>query len=275
MQDINKKIILFTVVMVILIGTVTFILINRYVRENNEPLVGIAEVNFTLNDIRNKFITTNYAKDNKCSGRVSENAIDITCDKKNYNFEFNGVELKITTDESGKEVFKYIVNGIEELHGYNDDEYLETAEKFINGEIAVTGLNFKQDGTNIAFSVNVLDKLSKYEVNENINNETIKNITDVNYEYSALGYTISNLELVKNDERYFLVFSAVAGGKETYDATFTIKYYDDNNVLVTSQSLDLSTKDTYGNPYLGFVVTTRLDNPETYNRITKYSISLS
>lgn len=275
MQDINKKIILFTVVMVILIGTVTFILINRYVRENNEPLVGIAEVNFTLNDIRNKFITTNYAKDNKCSGRVSENAIDITCDKKNYNFEFNGVELKITTDESGKEVFKYIVNGIEELHGYNDDEYLETAEKFINGEIAVTGLNFKQDGTNIAFSVNVLDKLSKYEVNENINNETIKNIPDVNYEYSALGYTISNLELVKNDERYFLVFSAVAGGKETYDATFTIKYYDDNNVLVTSQSLDLSTKDTYGNPYLGFVVTTRLDNPETYNRITKYSISLS
>lgn len=275
MQDINKKIILFTVVMVILIGTVTFILINRYVRENNEPLVGIAEVNFTLNDIRNKFITTNYAKDNKCSGRVSENAIDITCDKKNYNFEFNGVELKITTDESGKEVFKYIVNGIEELHGYNDDEYLETAEKFINGEIAVTGLNFKQDGTNIAFSVNVLDKLSKYEVNENISNETKKNITDVNYEYSALGYTISNLELVKNDERYFLVFSAVAGGKETYDATFTIKYYDDNNVLVTSQSLDLSTKDTYGNPYLGFVVTTRLDNPETYNRITKYSISLS
>lgn len=275
MQDINKKIILFTVVMVILIGTVTFILINRYVRENNEPLVGIAEVNFTLNDIRNKFITTNYAKDNKCSGRVSENAIDITCNKKNYNFEFNGVELKITTDESGKEVFKYIVNGIEELHGYNDDEYLETADKFINGEIAVTGLNFKQDGTNIAFSVNVLDKLSKYEVNENISNETIKNITDVNYEYSALGYTISNLELVKNDERYFLVFSAVAGGKETYDATFTIKYYDDNNVLVTSQSLDLSTKDTYGNPYLGFVVTTRLDNPETYNRITKYSISLS
>lgn len=275
MQDINKKIVLFTVVMVILIGTVTFILINRYVRENNEPLVGIAEVNFTLNDIRNKFITTNYAKDNKCSGRVSENAIDITCDKKNYNFEFNGVELKITTDESGKEVFKYIVNGIEELHGYNDDEYLETADKFINGEIAVTGLNFKQDGTNIAFSVNVLDKLSKYEVNENISNETIKNITDVNYEYSALGYTISNLELVKNDERYFLVFSAVAGGKETYDATFTIKYYDDNNVLVTSQSLDLSTKDTYGNPYLGFVVTTRLDNPETYNRITKYSISLS
>ena len=275
MQDINKKIILFTVVMVILIGTVTFILINRYVRENNEPLVGIAEVNFTLNDIRNKFITTNYAKDNKCSGRVSENAIDITCNKKNYNFEFNGVELKITTDESGKEVFKYIVNGIEELHGYNDDEYLETADKFINGEIAVTGLNFKQDGTNIAFSVNVLDKLSKYEVNENISNETIKNITDVNYEYSALGYTISNLELIKNDERYFLVFSAVAGGKETYDATFTIKYYDDNNVLVTSQSLDLSTKDTYGNPYLGFVVTTRLDNPETYNRITKYSISLS
>lgn len=275
MQDINKKIILFTVVMVILIGTVTFILINRYVRENNEPLVGIAEVNFTLNDIRNKFITTNYAKENKCSGRVSENAIDITCDKKNYNFEFNGVELKITTDESGKEVFKYIVNGIEELHGYNDDEYLETVDKFINGEIAVTGLNFKQDGTNIAFSVNVLDKLSKYEVNENISNETIKNIPDVNYEYSALGYIISNLELVKNDERYFLVFSAVAGGKETYDATFTIKYYDDNNVLVTSQSLDLSTKDTYGNPYLGFVVTTRLDNPETYNRITKYSISLS
>ena len=160
MQDINKKIILFTVVMVILIGTVTFILINRYVRENNEPLVGIAEVNFTLNDIRNKFITTNYAKENKCSGRVSENAIDITCDKKNYNFEFNGVELKITTDESGKEVFKYIVNGIEELHGYNDDEYLETVDKFINGEIAVTGLNFKQDGTNIAFSVNVTDSFS-------------------------------------------------------------------------------------------------------------------
>ena len=275
MQDINKKIVLFTVVMVILIGTVTFILVNRYVRENSEPLVGIDEVNFTLNDIRNKFTATDYAESNNCSGRVSENAIDITCNKKNYNFEFNGVELKITTDESGKDIFKYLVNGIEELHGYNDGEYLETVDKFINGEIAVTGLNYKKTDDEISFSINVLDKLEKYEVNDKINNETIKNITDVNYEDSALGYTISNLELVKNDERYFLVFSAVAGGKETYDATFTIKYYDDNNVLVTSQSLDLSTKDTYGNPYLGFVVTTRLDNPETYNRITKYSISLS
>ena len=81
--------------------------------------------------------------------------------------------------------------------------------------------------------------------------------------------------MVKNDERYFLVFSAIAGGQDNYDATFTINYYDDNNILVTSQSLDLSTLDTYGNPYLGFVVTTRLDNPDTYNRITKYSISLS
>lgn len=275
MENINKKIVIGTLIIVILIGTITFILINRFNRENNEPLVGINEVDFTLNDIRDKFIATDYAKENKCNGKVNENGIIIMCNKKNYEFEFNGVELTIVTDESGKDIFKYIVNGIEELHGYASGEFLNTVDRFLNKEIAVTGLNYKKNDDKIKFSINVLDKLNKYEVRENITEETIKSIDDVNYEYSNLGYTISNLELVKNDERYFLVFSAVAGGEGNYDTTFTIKYYDDENVLVTSQTLELNTVDTYGNSYLGFVVTTRLENQATYNRITKYSISLS
>ena len=55
----------------------------------------------------------------------------------------------------------------------------------------------------------------------------------------------------------------------------SVNYYDDNNNLITTQNMDLSTHDAYGNPYLGFVVTERLENQNIYDSITKYSISLA
>ena len=168
-----------------------------------------------------------------------------------------------------------IVNTIEELHGYQDDEYLETMDKFFAGEVAITGLEYINNNGNRHYSVYVLEQLDKYEANNIETTTVIKDITDNDYIFQSLGYTINNIEVIKDDDEYLVIFSGVIGGQETYDVVFTVNYYDDNNNLITTQNMDLSTHDAYGNPYLGFVVTERLENQNIYDSITKYSISLA
>ena len=85
----------------------------------------------------------------------------------------------------------------------------------------------------------------------------------------------NNIELKKDSEEYLVIFSGVIGGQDNYDVNFTIKFYDTANNLVASETLDLSSYDSFGRPSMGFVATARLDNQETFNSITKYSISLS
>lgn len=153
MQDINKKIVIFTLIAVILIGTITFVLIKGINERNSEPLIGIDGVNFTLNNIKDNFLNSEYAQNNDCTGSVSEDTILITCNSNKYNFTFNKFELELDSSyEESKEVFKYIVNTIEELHGYQDDEYLETMDKFFAGEVAITGLEYINNNGNRHYS---------------------------------------------------------------------------------------------------------------------------
>lgn len=276
MQDINKKIVIFTVIAVILIGTISFLFIYRAKTLADEPLVGINGVGFTLNNIKENFLNSDYAKDNKCRVSVSEDGLNIKCKKNTYDYTFNGIELSSqSSEEESREVFKYLVNAIAELQGYDQDEYLSTVEEFINGNIAVTGLLYQKENGNIKYKINVVDHLPKYDAKEVIESESIKSLDDVSYEYSNLGYKISSLKIDKNDERHFIVFSAIVGGKDSYTADFTIKFYDDNNTLITSQTVDLNTIEKYNNPFIGLVVTTRFDDANMYNQVTKYSISLA
>ena len=277
MKILNRKVIAFIVIIIILILTIAFILLYRNNLNKNKPLVYIEGVNFTLNDIKDRFLESEYAQNNNCRGTISEDELTLTCNNNIYEFTFNGFELEFTSSYSeSRELFKYIANTIEELHGYQNDEYLETMDKFFSGNIAITGLEYSNIDGNRHYSIYILEPLDKYNVNEVVTNETIKNITDTsNYEFQSLGYTINNIEVTKDSEEYLVIFSGVIGGQETYNIIFNINYYDDENNLVTSQSMDLSNHDPYGNPYLGFVVTSRLEEQSTFDSISKYSISLS
>ena len=92
---------------VILIGTITFVLIKGINERNSEPLIGIDGVNFTLNNIKDNFLNSEYAQNNDCTGSVSEDTILITCNSNKYNFTFNKFELELDSSyEESKEVFK-------------------------------------------------------------------------------------------------------------------------------------------------------------------------
>lgn len=276
MQDINKKIVLFTVIAVIIIGIITFLFIYFSKQSNAEPLIDIDGVNFTLNSIKEDFLTTEYAQDNKCNGEVYEKGIRINCNKIAYDFSFNDYELELSSsNENSKDVFKYMVNSIEKLHGYSKDEYLETIDKFFDGQIAINGLKYTTENGNHKYSVYVLEKLDKYNSKEVITEPTIKDIADNNYEFQSNGYTINNIEVEKNPRRNSVVFSAVIGGKDTYNTNFTINLYDANNNLVSYKTVDLSTYESFGYPYIAFVVTTMLDDQTMYDSIARYSITLS
>lgn len=276
MKSINKKIIIFILITIVLIITIIFVLLHRNTK-TPESIVYIDGVAFTLNDIKDKFLESSYAEDNNCWGTVAEQTLSLTCNGDTYEFIFNDYELELDSNlTDSTELFKYLVNAIQELHGYEKDEYLVTIDKFLTGKTAITGLEYTNTDDNMHYSVYVLEPLDKYMVDEVITNETIKNIIEEsNYEFQSLGYTINNIELTKDAEEYLVIFSGIIGGQDSYNVIFNINYYDDENNLVTTESMDLSTHDPYGNPYLGFVVTARLEDQDTFDRITKYSISLS
>ena len=123
MKILNRKVIAFIVIIIILILTIAFILLYRNNLNKNEPLVYIEGVNFTLNDIKDRFLESEYAKNNNCRGTISEDELTLTCNNNIYEFTFNGFELEFTSSYSeSRELFKYIANTIEELHGYQNDE---------------------------------------------------------------------------------------------------------------------------------------------------------
>ncbi len=275
MKDINKKIVFFTAIAVLLIGTITFLLIYRN-NKNNEPLIGIDNVSFTLNNIKENFLASQYSKEHSCYGFVYENGIQLTCDKINYDFTFDGVELFLDSDDpKSQDVFKYVVNEIEKLHGYEGDEYIETIDKIFLGEFVANGLSFTRNDEKYTYSVDLTRKLEEYKNLEIVNDTTIKNIGDTSYEFNLLGYKISNVEVIKSDIIRSLICTGTVSESNNYNVNLTINYYDDSNNLITSQTVNLNEFETFGNPYLGFAMTLEIADQATYDLITKYSISLS
>lgn len=272
----KKKIIIIIVAVLAICGVGITILINRSTPPQRDEIVEIDGVNFTMNAIKNRFMASDFATNNNCSVSISTDKLIITCNNKEYEFNFNGYELVINTDESGLEVYKYLVNAIEELHGYDENEYLETVQKFIDGEAVITGLRYTLIDDTYNLEVNVLDKLEKAPEKETINSEEIRAIDDVNYTYQKLGYNIYYMELTKDDYENLIVFyGIVSSDKENYNVNFTINYYDESDNLLTSETINLNEFDTFGNPYLGFSVVSRFDDVSLFNQIAKYSINLS
>ena len=277
MKKININIIFVILIIIVVAILATFIIL---LQKNNQKLVDdtiveISNVEFTLNDIKDRFLDTTFASSNKCDGKVYDAGILLVCNNKEYDFSFNDYELQITTDESGKDIFKYLVNIVEELFGYKEDEFIDTLDRYLNGEIYVQGLEYVKEQEDCKFMVDVTKKLEKYISKTVINSETIKNISDVDYEYENLGYKFTNIEVIKDDYINFLTFSAVIGGKDIYDANLTINYYDDNDNLITTTTVNLSDYDTFGNPYLGLVVNIELTDDLEFNKVNKYSFYLS
>ena len=256
---------------------ITFIVLlqNKKERLVDETVIKINNVDFTLNDIKQVFLQSDFAIENKCDGQVYDAGIKIICNKKNYDFVFNDYELQISTDESGKDVYKYLVNSVEELFGYKKDEFIDTLDRYLNGEIYVQGLNYKKNANEYMFGVDVTQKLNKYVEINKIEKETIKDISDINYEFEQLDYKISNIEVIKDDYINFLTFSAIIGGQKNYNANFTINYYDIDDNLVATKTVNLNDYDTFGYPYLGLVINIELNNDIEFNKVSKYSFYLS
>ena len=211
MKKININIIFVILIIIVVAILATFIIL---LQKNNQKLVDdtiveISNVEFTLNDIKDRFLDTTFASSNKCDGKVYDAGILLVCNNKEYDFSFNDYELQITTDESGKDIFKYLVNTVEELFGYKEDEFIDTLDRYLNGEIYVQGLEYVKEQEDYKFMVDVTKKLEKYISKTVINSETIKNISDVDYEYENLGYKFTNIEVITDDYINFLIFSSV------------------------------------------------------------------
>lgn len=264
MKKINVNVLLIMLIVIILITLGIF----EIVRQNKkEDLINIEGVNFTLNDVKKVFLNS-YNK--KCSIDLTKDRFIIKCNNKKYEYKYNGMELEIETNSDGLEIFKYLVNSIEYLHGYKDNEYLDTMNRFINNEISIEGIDYQTKKDTIYLKVVVNKKLEKYDIKDVINKEEIKLINDTKYEYKKDKYIITGIKINKDDEEKKYIFSGTYSGPD-FNKDFIIKYYDSNKNKITEKKVKLSEYNNYGNTYINFVVTTSID---LYDKVTYYSINL-
>ena len=238
-----------------------------YFNKNKEEIVPINNVSFTLNDIANNFKKLDYAKNNKCKVKVLKDQLQFNCNKKEYIFNFDGIELSISSSDLDLELIKYLVNTIENLHGYKEDEYLDTITRFLEGKINVAGLILRTQNKETYFKVVVNEKLKLEDKKEIIKNETIKEISDVNYNYENDDCLITNISLVK-DEKYYIFTGTYSGD---LNKNFNIKFYDKNKNLIKKESVAYNTFNTYGNKVLNYVFNTTFSDNEI-NNVSYYSI---
>ncbi len=268
----KKKIIviILAILVAITIGVIAYNILNKPEKEINEE-VKIPNSDFKLNDVLNKFLETKYAHDNKCTGSIKDNGLQIQCNKQEFIYKLDNVELFTNTSKEGFDVFKNLVIVIETLNGYKENEYEETINKVINNELYVNGIKYQNINNEIYLSIVINEKLDKYEAKEVIDKEVVKDIKDVNYEYKSGGYLINNIRIANDEEDKIYVISAYFSGKD-FNKTVKIKYYDSNKNVIKIDEAKLNDYNNYGNKYLIFTKTTKLN--ELFNQVSYYSINL-
>ena len=163
----KKKIIviILAILVAITIGVIAYNILNKPEKEINEE-VKIPNSDFKLNDVLNKFLETKYAHDNKCTGNIKDNGLQIQCNKQEFIYKLDNVELFTNTSKEGFDVFKNLVIVIETLNGYKENEYEETINKVINNELYVNGIKYQNINNEIYLSIVINEKLDKYEAKE-------------------------------------------------------------------------------------------------------------
>ncbi len=261
------------ILIVIIIISVSFIVGMFFIKRTpNEEIVSINETNITLNDIKTEFLKTDYAQKNKCQVTVSSSNLAINCKKKEYNFLFNGIELNITDTKLDLELLKNLVNSIEYLQGYQENEYLETISKVLNAKSYINGIEYKTTDNSTSFKFVINKKLAKYEEKEIINNDDIKKITDFNYRYASNESTLENIKLYKDSEENKYIFSGFYSGD--LNKTITISFYDHSKNVIKKETVAVNDYDNFGNLMLSLVITTRFTLAE-FTQVEYYSLNIS
>lgn len=266
----NKINLILIFLVCLVLGVIIFFKIDN--KEKKQDLVKINNSSFTLNDVANKFLESSYAKENKCKVKILSDSMNIKCNNVNDNYLFNKEELEVVTNKNGLEVFKYLVNGLEELHGYEKDEYLNTITRFINNEISINGLWFYKQDDGIHLKVLLNEKLQKDKELEVLHSEEIKKIDDVGYEYENNNYRLTGFRISTDESMFIYAFDITFSGPD-FNKYVLVKYFDNNKKLLQESKVLLSDCENYGNDYLNLVVTTNF-NEVDFRNVNYYSISL-
>lgn len=259
---------LIVIVLVLLLGIFTFLFFNR-----DEEIVEIAGANFTLNELADKFLETEYATTNECKIDVKENVLEVKCDKKHV-FEINNGYLVTTIDnEETEEVFKYIVDALQTFYGSALGDYEHTLDSFLRDEIMITDLEKNKVGDEYELKVYLLKQIQKYDITDVITKETSMNIANFDYIYSGLGYKIANMSLTYSDIINTYSFAGVISGDSKFDVYIVIKLYDNvGNVLVSHRD-NFDAYDSRGLNKMAFVTLIKLGNTPQ-SAVARYSVAL-
>ena len=270
----NKKSLLITIVIIvvgILIG-VTLFAING--REKVEPVINIPNTGFTLNDIKSKFLETDYAKNNSCSAKINEENLTIKCHE-TFTFELEKSNLILNVKESSnKEIFKYLVDTIQTFYGSNIGDYYVTMDKFLEKELSIPNLYYKIDGDTAILKVNLTKQLKKYEEKTQVGKTDFIDKNQSNYIYKNGDYKIDNIEFLYNDNIKWLTLGGTLYG-DNHDVILTLNLYNSSNECIYSVEDDLSLLQDQGYTFYAFVLNIDLEEINIdYNSITSYSIDL-
>lgn len=263
-----------TLVVIGIIVLALTIYISKHYTDTKEPIVKITGADFTLNDIKNAFLNTDYAKENSCNIVVSETNLNIDC-KTVYNFTFDGSVLTLNISESSnKDIFKYLVDTIETFYGSNIGDYYKTMDMFLSKNFQAPNLTYKINDNTTTLSVDLTQKLEMYQEKDIITSNDLIDINNTDYVFEYDNYKIDNIELLYNSDINWITFGGILFGDDN-NVTIKLQFYNSNNELVYEVEDDLSLLVDVGFPYYGFVINVDLNNINIdYGDVSMYNIEL-
>ena len=270
----KKYKVLLAIICIVIVGIISGCLI-YYLKNNQEPIVYIENAEFTLNDIRNRFLETDYAKENSCKGQVSENKIHLKC-QDSYDFVLDGTTLTLQLAESAnKEVFKYMVDVIQTFYGNEMGDYYESMDMFLNKEFFPSNLFYRISDDFVTLSLDLTEKLKTYEKKDAVTTEDIISINKTDFIFENNDYTIDNIEFLYNPDINWITFGGMLYG-EDHNVILKLQFYNQANELIYEVEDDLSLLQDFGYPFYGFVVNVNLNDINIdYQSISGYNIELN
>ncbi len=259
------------VLVVVVIGVGLGVLFYSFL--GKEDIVNIEGIDFTLNDIKNEFLNTDYGKSNKCKGSIKDDNLIIKCNKEKLEFKVNGEFLEVSTDNDGLEIVSYVIDTIEHILGSNES-YINTLDIYFTGKIYLNNIFMHYEDNVYNIGVSLSNLIDVYEDKEIVNNDEVIDIDKSDYEIDLGDYVVSGVNFASDkDSLIYVIAGTIFNQDKKYNKKITVVYYDNLNNIITEDTVSMNDFDKY-NSYLSFSIVSNIKDENSFDKICKFTLKL-
>ena len=269
--------------LVILVGAIAALLIVKFTRKEDTPVIDEYVPNYiSLSEIANSLNTSTLATRYLTEGAtfnstVSGESLVVTYingdTNLNLNMPMGGNELEVTMPlqytEVITDIYKEVAN-IVCVYYDNEENNCRTALANVNSGNPIEGIRYVTGEDTETIYINIIESIDP----EAIYNEVTKvSINDTNYVLNFSDYNISNIDVVTSDINIIISGTVERTTDDTSNFSVLVKVYDSGNNLLEEQRYEYNENNTLESNNI-FETTFALSSTLMISDIVNYSIEI-